>query len=138
MNQYSFGKLYKRFLFILWQTTFSEGVETKPTNPHNFISGQTHIIQKRDQISMDPLDQALHMEFLEKWVCMILKFLTTSEAEPFFLLGWSNTGMNLIIKGLFKWLENQMMIEFGSLDFLSHLNIDQKNQIQKNQILMVF
>ena len=66
MNQYSFGKLYKRFLFILWQTTFSEGVETKPTNPHNFISGQTHIIQKRDQISMDPLDQALHMEFLEK------------------------------------------------------------------------
>ena len=66
MNQYSFGKLYKRFLFILWQTTFSEGVETKPTNPHNFISDQTHIIQKRDQISMDPLDQALHMEFLEK------------------------------------------------------------------------
>ena len=50
----------------MWQTTFSEGVETKPTNPHNFISGQTHIIQKRDQISMDPLDQALHMEFLEK------------------------------------------------------------------------
>ena len=82
---------------------------------------------------MDPLDQALHMEFLEKWVCMVLKFLTNSEAEQFFLLGWINTGMNLITKGLFKWLDNQMMIEFGSLEFLSHLNID-----QKNQILMVF
>lgn len=80
---------------------------------------------------MDPLDQALNMEFLEKWVCMVLKFLTNSEAEQFFLLGWINTGMNLIIKGLFKWLDNQMMIEFGSLEFLSHLNIDQKNQILK-------
>ena len=80
---------------------------------------------------MDPLDQALNKEFLEKWDCLVLKFLTNSEAEPFFLLGWINTGMNLIIKGLFKWLDNQMMIEFGSLEFLSHLNIDQKNQILK-------
>ena len=80
---------------------------------------------------MDPLDQALNKEFLEKWDCLVLKFLTNSEAKPFFLLGWINTGMNLIIKGLFKWLDNQMMIEFGSLEFLSHLNIDQKNQILK-------
>ena len=51
-----------------------------------------------------------------------------SEADSFFLLAWINTGMTLIIKGLFKGLENQMTMEV-----LSHLNID-----LINQILMVF
>ena len=48
------------------QSLLSEGVETKQTIPHTLISGQTHIIQKRDEVSLDPLDQALNKEFLEK------------------------------------------------------------------------
>ena len=134
MNVYFFGKLYKGFLFIMWQTTFStyytpslklvtmsrnslvnSGIPflklmvrafslkvQKLNKQHTLISGQTHIIQKRDQISMDPLDQALHNEFLEKCDCIVLKFLINSEADSFFLLGWINTGMTLIIKGLSK------------------------------------
>ena len=46
--------------------SLSEDVQTKQTNPHTLIAGQSHNLQRKDEISLHPLDQALQKEFLEK------------------------------------------------------------------------